>query len=142
MDGALSISLNSDTDNVVLGGKTGEAYLVSVPKGKIVNKYQIEGAVTDIVSPGSKVVLASTKGLICVYDEANLVSEFTQHAGKVAAIAIHPSGDILASVGEDKSIVLYDIPGAQVATQIFTNSGMCWPKTFPRNEQKLTSPQH
>ena len=109
---------------MILGGKTGEAHLVSVPKGKVTHEYQIKGAVTDVALSGSKVVLASSKGLLCVYDGADLVSEFKQHAGKVAAVAVHPSGDILASVGEDKSIVLYDILGAQVATQIFTTSGM------------------
>lgn len=108
-----------------MGGRTGEARLVSTSKGKIGHEYRIKGAVTDVALSGSKVALASSKGVICVYDEADLVSEFVQHAGKVSAIAIHPSGNILASVGEDKSIIFYDIPGAQVAAQIYTSSGMC-----------------
>jgi pre-mRNA-processing factor 19 len=49
---------------------------------------------------------------------------FTSHAGSANGLALHPSGDILASVGVDKSFVFYDLPGGKPVTQVYTDSGM------------------
>jgi pre-mRNA-processing factor 19 len=51
------------------------------------------------------------------------VASFSSHAGGITALALHPSGEILASVGVDKSYVLYDLSSLKPMSQIFTNSG-------------------
>lgn len=48
---------------------------------------------------------------------------FTSHAGSANGLALHPSGDILASVGVDKSFVFYDLVGGSSVTQVYTDSG-------------------
>jgi pre-mRNA-processing factor 19 len=81
------------------------------------------GAITDAVWVGDKVALGTSTGAVKVYDSGNEVASFSSHAGGVAALATHPTGDILVSVGGDKSYVLYDLQTNSVATQIFTDAG-------------------
>lgn len=55
------------------------------------------------------------------------MASFGTHAGEVSALALHPSGDVVASVGVDKSYVLYDLTTSAVGTQVYSNSGTCLP---------------
>lgn len=48
----------------------------------------------------------------------------------MTAISVHPTGDIVASVGIDKSYVLYDLSANSVITQIFTDAGKSRYVTF------------
>jgi pre-mRNA-processing factor 19 len=81
------------------------------------------GAITDAVWYGSKPVVSTSTGAVRVFDGENEVAEFTSHAGAANAIALHPSGELLASVGVDKSIVFYDLVGSRAVTQIYTECG-------------------
>ena len=45
------------------------------------------------------------------------------HAGEVTAITLHPCGDILSSVGVDKSWVTYDLNTGKPVCQVYTESG-------------------
>lgn len=80
------------------------------------------GGVTESLWAGSLAVFATSSGVVKVFDNGSEVSNFHKHAGKVTALAVHPSKQILASVGVDKSYVLYDLTTSAPAMQIFTNS--------------------
>ena len=82
------------------------------------------GAVTDAVWAGKQAVISSSTGTVKVFDGRSETSSFSVHAGQVTALAIHPSGEILASVGIDKSVVIYDLENSTHASQIYTDSGM------------------
>jgi pre-mRNA-processing factor 19 len=74
-------------------------------------------------------VVATQSGRIKVFQGQEELATFNSHFGRAAGIALHPSGDILASVGDDKSYVLYDLDAMTTITQVYTDSGM--PKTSP-----------
>lgn len=81
------------------------------------------GAITDALWCGNKPVVALSTGAVKVFDNGAETASFERHAGAVNAIALHPCGDILASVGVDKSYVLYDLQSLKPIVQISTDSG-------------------
>jgi pre-mRNA-processing factor 19 len=122
---AQAISVDSTGDLVIVGGAEGRAFSYSLANSSVLQEYEVgDSVVTDVAWVGSKAAIASSSGAVKVYDKSTEIASFSQHAGKVTAIAVHPSGEIIGSVGVDKSIVFYDIVGEKVATQIFTNAGM------------------
>jgi pre-mRNA-processing factor 19 len=68
-----------------------------------------EGCITAALFWEQKPVLAMLTGAIKIFENGDVVGEMLVHAGAVTDISLHPTGDILASVGEDKSIVFYDL---------------------------------
>jgi hypothetical protein len=59
-----------------------------------------------------------------VLDAGQSVASFTNHAGAATGLALHPCGDLLVSVGVDKSFVYYDLEKLTVISQVYTDSGM------------------
>lgn len=122
--GARSLSTDASGDLVLLGGDNGVAGVYSASQNKIVQEMEVgSGAVTDAVWAGSRAVVSTSSGVIKVFEGQSEVATFSGHAGKVTALAMHPSGDILASVGVDKSYILYDLTSYKQATQIYTDAG-------------------
>jgi hypothetical protein len=97
----------------------------SVSQGQVVQTLKCGGgSVTDAVWCGNKPVVALSTGAVKIFDNGAEVASFDRHAGAASAVALHPCGDILASVGVDKSYVLYDLQSLQPITQVSTDSGM------------------
>jgi pre-mRNA-processing factor 19 len=73
----------------------------------------------------SKAVFALASGAVKIYDGSNETASFAVHAGPATGVSLHPSGDLLASVGSDKSYVLYDLRSldGQPAARVFSDSG-------------------
>ena len=132
IEAAQNLSLDVSGELILSGGKGGQAFAYSVPEDTIMHEFEVgDGDVTDLIWSGARAIIASSTGSIKIYDNGSEIAKFNQHAGKAQAIAIHPSGDILASVGVDKSIVFYDVNSSKVATQIFTDSGESRPLQSP-----------
>jgi pre-mRNA-processing factor 19 len=74
---------------------------------------------------GSKAVFALASGAVKIYDGSTEHALFAVHAGPATGVSLHPSGDLLASVGSDKSYVLYDLRSLDrhPAARVFTDSG-------------------
>ena len=124
--GAQAIAIDAARDLVLFGGADGNAQAYSIEQEKPLHIFEGDGGqVTDVMWSGARAIIASSTGAVRVYDDGNEIAKFEQHAGSAVAVAMHPSGDILGSVGVDKSIIFYDITGSKIAAQIFTNSGMC-----------------
>ena len=122
--GARSLSIDESGDMVLLGGDNGVAGVYSASQNRIVQEIEVgSGAVTDAVWAGTRAVVSTSSGVIKVFDGASEVASFSGHAGKVTALALHPSGDMLASVGVDRSYILYDLTSYEQATQIYTDAG-------------------
>lgn len=84
---------------------------------------QTDGPITDATWAGNKAVVGSATGSVKVFENGSEVASFASHAGEVTSVAVHPTGDIVASVGVDKSYVLYDLSSNTVITQIFSDAG-------------------
>jgi WD40 repeat protein len=82
------------------------------------------GSITGGVWAGSRVVLSTSAGRVKIFEGQEEVTSFPAHAGDVNAVALHPSGDMVASVGGDKSYVLYDLTSTAVVSQVYTDSGI------------------
>lgn len=126
--GANSLSLDASGDFALVGGATGTAGIFSVSRNTILHElFEVGsvGGVTDSLWAGNLAVFATSSGVVKIFENGSEVSSFHKHAGRVTALALHPSKAILASVGVDKSYVLYDLTTSAPAMQIFTNSSMC-----------------
>jgi pre-mRNA-processing factor 19 len=107
---------------VIVGGTDGVAGVYSIPENKVKQSFKADGAITDAVWYRNQPVVSTTAGVVKVFGDNE--TTFTSHAGSANGLALHPSSDILASVGADQSFVFYDLPGGKPVTQIYTDSGM------------------
>lgn len=89
---------------------------------KITKSLKVGAPVTGTAFYGSFPIVSTAKGAVKVFGGEEVA--FTSHAGAVNALALHPSGEILASVGVDKSFVFYDLNEGKAMTQIYADSGM------------------
>lgn len=121
--GGKSLALDPTGDLVLVGGVDGVAGVYSLSKQQVVQTLKAGGPVTDAVWAGNKAIVASATGAVKVFENGTEIANFTSHAGEVTALAVHPSGDIIGSVGVDKSYVLYDLTTSSPITQIFSDSG-------------------
>lgn len=138
--GAKSLAVDDAGQLVVFGGSDGVAGVFSIPENKVVESFKAGGAVTDAVWYGSQPVVSTASGAVKVFGDSEL--SFTSHAGSANGLALHPSGDILASVGIDKSFVFYDLPGGKAVTQVYTDSGkasheICFNNTKKQQNSRL-----
>ena len=134
LPGSKALALASTGDLALFGGNDGVAIVYSISKQSIVRNIKVgSGAVTAAAWWEDRPVIASSNGTVTVFDESgNEVASFSVHAGSANGLALHPSGDILASVGSDKSYVLYDLTTLTQVTRVFTDSGMSHVERYDR----------
>lgn len=109
---------------LLTGGADGNATVFSISAREPLQTLEGgSGSITDVAWNRSVAITASSTGTIKFFENGDETTRFSRHAGEVTAIAVHPSGDILATVGVDKSFVLYDLTLLTVATQVYTDSG-------------------
>lgn len=121
--GSRALSIDSTGDLALFGGSDGLVGVYSLSKKSVVQTLKTDGPVTDATWAGNKAVVGSATGTVKVFENGSEVASFASHAGEVTAVAVHATGDIVASVGVDKSYILYDLSTNSVVTQIFTDSG-------------------
>ena len=119
--GAVSIAVDPSGDAVLSGGKSGTG-TYSISRNRLVEQSETDDPVTDAIWAGSRSVIGTAKGIVTVLEQGQVRVKYSAHIGVVTALALHPSGDILASVGTDKSYVFYDLSTDVKALQITTDS--------------------
>lgn len=118
------LSIDESGELALVGGSDGIAGVYSMSENRVLHALKGGGgAITGGVWAGSKAVISTSRGSVKVFEGQEEVASFDAHAGEVTSVALHPSGDIVASVGVDKSYVLYDLTTTVVATQVYSNSG-------------------
>lgn len=78
---------------------------------------------TSTLWTGSKLLFGTSNGGVKVFENGSQVAVASEHSGPTTGLSLHPSGDIVASVGTDKSIVLYDLATLQRVSRTFVDSG-------------------
>ena len=121
--GALNITVDTSGDLALFGGSEGTAGVFSVSQNKLVQEMTVGAPVTNALWAGNAAVIATSAGTIKAFENDTEKFSFSEHNGAVTALALHPCGDILASVGIDKTYVFYDLSGPSRALQVSTNSG-------------------
>ncbi|EER25133.1 hypothetical protein D8B26_007743 [Coccidioides posadasii str. Silveira] len=123
--GGDSLSLNESGELALVGGVDGVAGIYSlVDKAIVASLKGGGGEITDTMWVNDKAVISTSTGSVKVFENGAEVASFNSHAGAVTALARHPTGDIVASVGVDKSYVLYDLSTSTVVAQIFSDSAL------------------
>lgn len=102
-------ALDVEGTYAVAGGLNGDAAIYSVEADNVERTIAVGEPVTDTLWAGSKVFFATSQGNVKVYEGGNEVGTLSEHAGPASALSLHHSGDLLASVGTDKSIVFYHL---------------------------------
>jgi len=123
--GGKSLAIDESGDLALLGGSDGIVGVYSLSQKKVLQALKGSGgAITDAAWAGSKAVVATSNGSVKIFEGGADVAAFAVHAGEATAVAVHPSGEIVASVGADKSYVLYDLSSSAMVTQIFSDSSL------------------
>lgn len=117
-------SIGLEGSYAAVSGLSGDAAIFSVDAGKVERSLQVGEPVTDTLWHETKVVFATSKGSVKVFESGSEVASFADHAGAATGLALHPCGDILASVGVDKSFVFYDLVAMKRVTRVYTDSCM------------------
>jgi hypothetical protein len=120
--GSKALSVNSSGELALVGGDGGVVGVYSLPEKRVVQTLQANGPVTDAAWGGEKAVIASATGSVKVFENGDELANFNSHAGAATALAVHATADIVASVGVDKSYVLYDLQTNSVIAQVFTDA--------------------
>ncbi|KAK1831442.1 hypothetical protein QBC39DRAFT_283111 [Podospora conica] len=116
--------LDTQAEYAAIGGLDGKLDIYSVQQNKVERSLDIGEPVTATIWTETKVIVATSKGAVRVFDSGNEVASFASHAGPVTGLALHPGKRILASVGADKSFVFYDLNSLQQVSRIFTNAAL------------------
>lgn len=114
--------MDASGDLVLVGGVDGVAGIYSLSQQRVIHTLKAGGPVTGAVWVGNRAVVSSSTGVVKVFEDGAEIATFNSHAGEVTALAAHPTGDIVGSVGVDKSYVLYDLVTLSPVTQIFGES--------------------
>lgn len=119
------MALDETRDLVLSGGAPGSAAVYSISMQAEASRLSgVSGSVTAALWFGSQPVLATSTGDVDVFEQdGTRAAHLGSHAGAATSLALHPSGDILASTGVDKSFILYDLSSMTLLTQVFTSSG-------------------
>ncbi|KAH8811945.1 WD40-repeat-containing domain protein [Xylogone sp. PMI_703] len=118
--GAKSLAIDADGQLLIVGGSTGSAGIYSIADKTVQKEFKIEGAVTGAIWAGNTPIVSTSSGAVKVLGDKE--HSFAAHAGPANSLALHPCGEILASVGVDKSFVFYDLPASKQVTQVYTDS--------------------
>lgn len=118
------LAVEKSGDLALVGGSDGVAGIYSLTDHKLLQSLNGGGgAITSGLWAGQRAVIATSIGRVKVFEAQKEVGSFSIHAGSVTAVALHPSGDILVSVGEDQSYILYDLQTLKVLSQVQSDSG-------------------
>lgn len=123
--GCTSIDIDASGSFVLLGGSGGDAGIYSIPQKSLLIPLSggDGGAIVDALWAEKKPITATSTGAIRIWNEAGSSSAvINTHAGGVTALALHPRGDILGSVGADKSWVLHDLETVKSVVQVYGES--------------------
>lgn len=121
--GAQAFATHSAGDLVLYGGEDGQVSIYSTSQGQIVERFAVRAAVTDAVWADNVTVVATAAGSVEGYEAGAKVFSFNAHSGEARAVTLHPCGDLLASVGSDKTFVFYDLMSASQVLQVSANTG-------------------
>jgi pre-mRNA-processing factor 19 len=130
LPGSRALALDKSGDLALFGGIDEVAIVYSISQKQTVHTIKVgKGSITDAIWWGTRPIIALSTGAVKVFEDGKEIGSFTVHAGPATGLALHPSGDLLASVGSDKSYVIYDLASTTQVTRVFTDSGMLGPSS-------------
>ncbi|KAF2859967.1 cell cycle control protein [Piedraia hortae CBS 480.64] len=118
--GAKFLAAHHTGDFFLCGDSDGTIGVYDLPAQTFTTRCSLgSGAVLDGTWAHNKAVVATESGAIVVTQDGAVQAKLHQHAGPAVAVATHPGGEIVASIGADQSYVLYNIHDSKTLTQTF-----------------------
>ncbi|KAI2615239.1 Prp19-domain-containing protein [Hypoxylon sp. NC1633] len=117
-------TLSVEEGYAAVGGLQGDVAIYSIESDEVERSLKVDEPVVDSIWDGPRVFFSTSKGSVKVFENGVEVASFSDHAGPATALSIHPSKELLASVGLDKSFVIYDLTNLRRATRVYTNSDL------------------
>ena len=122
--GAKTLDVDQTGDFFLCGDSDGDIGVYDLKQSAFTVRSNVgAGGITSGAWANDKPIVATSSGAVVVTQGGYVEAKFHQHAGAATAVAVHPSGDLIASVGIDKSYVLYDLHSSKVLTQVYSDSG-------------------
>ena len=117
------LRVDSSGDLVLAGGAQGAAGIYSLSQQSQIKSFDLgKGHMVDAVWWDKRLIAGLSTGAIKVFDDGKS-TDLGSHSGTVVAMSLHPSGNILASVGQDKAYLLYDLQSMKLINRIDILSG-------------------
>lgn len=122
--GAKHLSTDATGDFFLTGDSDGTMGIFDLAAGAFTTRSSLgAGAILSGAWANDKQAVSTANGTVVVAQEGAIQGKFQQHAGAATALATHPSGELLASAGYDKSYIVYDLSTMHVLTQVFGDIG-------------------
>jgi pre-mRNA-processing factor 19 len=118
-------SLALEGGYAAIAGPEGNAAIYSVEADKLERHVPVGAPVTDTVWAGGKLIFSTTQGTVKVFERGDEVAAVSENSGAVTALSVHPLGDLVAFVGLDKSIVLFDLTTLKRVSRTYNDSCEC-----------------
>jgi pre-mRNA-processing factor 19 len=119
---AQASSIDLEGGYAAVSGLQGDVGIYSLEAAKLERTLKVNEPVTDTLWAGKRIIFATSRGSVKIFESGSEIASFSEHAGPATGLALHPSGDILASVGTDKSFVFYDLASLKRVTRVYTDS--------------------
>ncbi|KAI0020887.1 Prp19-domain-containing protein [Xylariomycetidae sp. FL0641] len=107
-----------------VGGLEGDLAVYSIESNSVERSIKVNEPITSALWDGAKLFLSTAQGSVKVFENGSEIASFSDHSGPATSLAIHPSKQILASIGTDKSFVFYDLANLRRATRVYTNASL------------------
>jgi pre-mRNA-processing factor 19 len=120
---ALAEDGGEEAQTIVYGNEDGTA-IIHRTDGPV---YEVNcgSRITDSLVWDGNAVFSLADGSIKVFASGQEERAYSVHAGAATGVSLHPCGTLLASVGSDRSYVLYDLSssGNAAVARVFADSG-------------------
>lgn len=120
---ATFLDIKKSDNTALIGGRQGSVYTVQPSSGTFNVIVSETEPITAGVWAGSRIAVATSTGKVKIIEQDQEVASFEAHSGSISGLALHPAGDILASVSSDQTYALYDLERNNLLTKVHTNSG-------------------
>ncbi|KAH7377881.1 WD40-repeat-containing domain protein [Pyrenochaeta sp. MPI-SDFR-AT-0127] len=120
--GSRNVSLHQSGDLALFGGADGVAGVYSISQAKVIQALKVGSAVTATAWWEERAIIATSAGLVKIFEDGNEIGQVGQHAGPVTSLSLHPSGQLLASAGTDKRFALHDLSTFKTVSQIYVEA--------------------
>lgn len=117
------LRVDNSGDLVLAGGTQGTTGIYSLSQQSQIESFDFgKGNMVDAIWWNKRVIAGLSTGAIKIFEDGKSI-DLGSHSGTVTALSLHPSGDILASVGQDKAYLLYDLQSMKMINRINIASG-------------------
>ncbi|EGX93877.1 cell cycle control protein [Cordyceps militaris CM01] len=121
---AQTTSLDTEGAYAAIGGLQGQAAIYAVAADSLEREISVGEPATTTLWTGSKLIFGTSNGGLKVFEAGNQVAAASEHAGPTTGLSIHPSGDIVASVGTDKGLILYELDSLKRVSRTYVDASL------------------